>query len=937
MRLPIQFHHAIAQKIPNHRVFEDAISTLAFGTDASFYRLIPKMVIRVESEEEVIFILQEAAKNEVPITFRAAGTSLSGQAVTDSVLVVLGDHWNHREILEDGMKIRLQSGVIGARANTALIPFSRKMGPDPASINSCKIGGIVANNASGMCCGTAQNSYQTLAGMRLVLWDGSVLDTEDAISCAAFIQKHGKMLDGLKKLADETLANTELTNKIRHKYRLKNTMGFALNSLVDFTDPLDILIHLMVGSEGTLGFISRVTFNTVFDDPCKASTLVVFSDIDSCCRAVPILKKEAVSAVELLDRRSMRSVQNKAGLPEWIKTVSENACALLIETRAATQDILHAQIAKINGVLADFPIEESVAFSEDTKVCETLWNIRKGTFPAVGAVRETGTTVIIEDVTFPLEHLATGVKRLIALFEKHNYPEGILFGHALEGNLHFVFTQAFDTEQEIKRYRDFMDDVVILVADELGGSLKAEHGTGRNMAPFVEREWGTDAYQLMIKIKALLDPQGILNPGVILNNDKEVHLKNFKPMPKADDEIDKCIECGFCEVVCPSQGLSLTPRQRIVIWREIQENRRLGISTEELETQFAKLGIETCAMTGLCQMQCPVSINTGNLMRRLSVKNPEKNAGRARFIAKNFSKTLSAIRFGLNVQQIARNILGATTVNKMAGNILGFGRAIKPPALGKAAPKPIQLHFKSADKVVYFASCISRVLGQNPSDKEQMPLVDKMCQLLEKSGFEVIFPDNLDNLCCGQPFVSKLQNEAGNRKHQALIAALLKASKNGKYPIICDNGSCSYRLLEDLKTAQNLSNLQVFDSVQFMHDVLLPRLHFQPTNDKIAVHVTCSTQHLKLTECFINIVKKCTTNFVQPEEIFCCGFAGDKGIKTPELNANSLRGLRTQVTDCVEGVSTSRTCETGLSHHSGIDYHGLVYLVDRVTRAKATI
>ncbi len=521
MSLPTPFLRSVEQLIPCERRFDDALSTLAFGTDASFYRLIPQLVIRVESEDEVVALLQLAGRDQVPVTFRAAGTSLSGQAISDSVLIVLGDHWNGREIRQQGRQIRLQPGVIGAQANAWLAPFGRKIGPDPASINACKIGGIVANNASGMCCGTAQNTYHTLAGIRLVLADGSRLDTEDPTSVATFRQSHGELLEQLATLARETRANSELATKIRHKYRLKNTTGLSLNALVDFDEPLDILSHLLVGSEGTLGFISAVTYNTVIDHPHKASALIVFPDVETCCTAVTVLKRQPVSAVELLDRRSLRSVQDKPGMPAFVRELSDNACALLIESRAASSSLLHEQLAQIMASLARFPVEKQVDFTEDPTENAKLWAIRKDTFPAVGAVRQTGTTVIIEDVTFPVEQLAIGVNRLIELFDKHHYDEAILFGHALEGNLHFVFTQGFNSAAEVARYQAFMDDVAHLVAVEFGGSLKAEHGTGRNMAPFVEKEWGSDAYQLMWAIKRLLDPQGILNPDVVLSDDPQ--------------------------------------------------------------------------------------------------------------------------------------------------------------------------------------------------------------------------------------------------------------------------------------------------------------------------------------------------------------------------------------------------------------------------------
>ena len=578
-------------------------------------------MLRVESEDEVAAILSAAYREQVPVTFRAAGTSLSGQAISDSVLLVLGDNWNGREIRADGAQIRLQPGVIGAQANAWLAPFGRKIGPDPASINACKIGGIVANNASGMCCGTAQNSYHTLAGLRLLLADGTRLDSEDPASVAAFRASHGELLERLAELGRETRANAELAAKIRHKYRLKNTTGLSLNALVDYDEPLDSLTHLMVGSEGTLGFISAVTYDTVPEHPHKASALLVFPTVETCCTAVAVLKRQPVSAVELLDRRSLRSVENMQGMPEWVKSLSAGACALLIESRAASRTLLHEQLGRIMASIAEYPLEKQVDFSEDPAVYNQLWRIRKDTFPAVGAVRETGTTVIIEDVTFPVERLAEGVNRLIELFDKHRYDEAILFGHALEGNLHFVFTQGFDSPEQIARYSAFMDDVAHLVAVEYGGSLKAEHGTGRNMAPFVELEWGEDAYRLMWQLKRLLDPRGILNPGVVLSNDPQSHLKNLKPLPAADEIVDKCIECGFCEPVCPSRGLTLTPRQRIVLWRDIQA-KRAGVDTTALERDYRYQGIDTCAATGLCAQRCPVNINTGELIRSCAAPTP---------------------------------------------------------------------------------------------------------------------------------------------------------------------------------------------------------------------------------------------------------------------------------------------------------------------------
>ena len=919
--------------VPAARVYDDPLSTLAYGTDASFYRLIPAVVVKVESEDELVGLLAIARRFSAPVTFRAAGTSLSGQAISDSILLVLGDEWKDYEIRNEGRQIRLQPGIIGAQANAWLAPYGYKIGPDPASINACKIGGIVANNASGMCCGTAQNTYHTLARMRLVLADGAVLDTEDFASVKAFRSSHARLLAELEELAADTRANTGLADRIRHKYRLKNTTGLSLNALVDYSDPLDILTHLMVGSEGTLGFVSSVTYNTVPDYPHKATALLVFTNADSCCRAAALLRSQPVAAVELLDRRSLRSVQDKPGLPAWIHGLSDDACALLIETRAPDATVLQEQLAQIRAALAEFPVEEQVDFTIDPKVSDLLWAIRKGTFPAVGAVRPTGTTVIIEDVTFPLDQLAEGVKRLQALFVKHGYDNAIIFGHALEGNLHFVFPQGFDDPEEVARYDAFMKDVSQLVAVEFGGSLKAEHGTGRNMAPFVELEWGQDAWELMWKIKGLLDPDNLLNPDVVLSRDPDIHLKNLKPLPAADPLIDKCIECGFCEPVCPSEGLTLSPRQRIVIWRDIQAKKRAGKDTSELEAAYQYQGIDTCAATGLCAQRCPVDINTGDLVRKLRARQTG-HSGTADWVAKHFQTVLRGTRFVLTMASGAEQLLGAPRLAKVSAGLSRLSGQ-RLPQWDPSMPQPIRFvpqapaPHSDAPRVVYLPACVSRVMGPASGEAEQTTLYDKTCRLLEKGGYQVVHPQALDTLCCGQPFASKGYPEQAERKKSELLQALLAATRNGRDPVYCDTSPCTLQIQE---AAQALG-MELYDPVKFIREKLVDRLVFKPEDTAIAVHVTCSTQHLGESQGLIDLVRRCSTNVVVPEDIHCCAFAGDKGFNVPELNRHALRTLPRQVAGCAEGISTSRTCEIGLSRHGGVDYHGLVYLVDRVTEA----
>ena len=940
----------LRQSIDEKRIITDPTLTLAYGTDASFYRLVPKLILQLANLDEVVLVIKTCYDMAIPVTFRAAGTSLSGQALSDSVLITLTSDWRKHKVLNNGKQIWLQPGIIGAEANKILAPYQRKIGPDPASINTCKIGGIAANNSSGMCCGTAQNSYQTLAGMTVVLADGTVLNTLDSYSVAQFKISHKDMLDDLTKLAQACKDNSALADKIRHKYRLKNTTGYSLNSLTDYSDPIDVLQHLFIGSEGTLGFIADVTYNTVIDHSFKATGLYLFADIEQTCLAVSELANTSVAAVELMDNRALNSVADKPGMPDFITQLAVDnnteAAALLVEIHAENETSLNQQITEISALINQFTPTEAVEFSTDTKVYTQLWAIRKELFPAVGAVREVGTTVIIEDVAFPIEQLAPAVRDLEILFKKYHYDEAIIFGHALAGNLHFVFTQAFETDEEISRYSGFMDDVAQLVAVDYQGSLKAEHGTGRNMAPYVELEWGSEGYALMQDIKRIFDKTGILNPGVILNDNENSHITDLKVMPAADDIIDKCIECGFCEPVCPSRELSLTPRQRNTVYREIsrlQRSQEDPTRLAELEKSFKYLGIDTCAATGLCAERCPVDINTGDLIRKLRQTNSPIANVIARWSSDHFAGVTSATQAGLSVANGIHTVLGTKTMRAVTKATHKITRGTVPlwtPSMPKAAGKVTLLANASDNpdqglalahkKVVYFPSCAARNMGTAKNAMDNRPLADVTQAVLQKAGIEVVMPSKLSEKCCGMPYKSKGFVDTALSKSQQLEAALWEASEQGKLPVLMDTSPCASTSIE-LMT----KDIAIYEPFRFVAEFVMDHVDITPQAEPVMLHVTCTSRKQGLAGVMEKVSRACATNVIIPEDILCCGFAGDKGFTTPELNASALSPLARQVpSNCSEGYSNSRTCEIGLSEHSGIEYRSILYLVDKVSEKR---
>ncbi|MEE4178134.1 MAG: FAD-binding and (Fe-S)-binding domain-containing protein [Bacteroides sp.] len=922
----------LRRELGSSKVFTKPVDLLSKGTDASFYRLIPQLAVRVESEQEAIAVIKACFEVGIPLTFKAGGTSLSGQTITDSVLMEIGDRYSGSHISEDGRFATFACGLVGGLANGRLAPYGRKLGPSPASIHSARIGGIVSNNASGSSYGIRYNSYNTIRGMRLVMADGTLLDTRLEESREAFRQSQASMLDGLRQLSERVKANAKMIEKIRHKYQLKNTCGYGVNALVDFEDPVDILEHLMIGAEGTLGFISEVSFETVPDLPLKAASLIFFPNIRNACQAIMPLRQLQVSAAELMDYNALQSVADKPGMPDVLKTLNPSAVALLIDTSASDLQSLQKQMNEIVEGLKDIPTLYPISFTDDSSVYASLWRVREGLFTSAASARLAGTACIIEDLAFRAPVLADALTELKLLLEDFDYPGYVIWGHLLDGNIHFVIMPDFSKAEEKERYERFMEALAVLTL-KYDGSLKAEHGTGRNMAPFVAREWGEDIYGVMKTIKQIVDPAGILNPGVLINKDPGIHLSNIKSMPAAHKLIDQCIECGFCEPACPSKDLTLTPRQRIVVYRRLHELASTGDFSEEyrhLKKAFAYAGDATCATDGLCEINCPVDINTGTLIKELRFKhNGAFSRGAAWAIGSSIGFVTAFLRLFLNTAFYKQKLFGQGLLVSTTGFLHKIlGTPVWNEQTPKGAPRIQKPKVrKGPKKVVYFPTCINRTFGVSAGTEEKEALVNKTISLLEKAGLEVILPGGYNHLCCGMAFSSKGFRKEAKRREEELEAALLKATENGKYPVLCEMSPCLLHMKETLS-----KDLQLFEPVAFSLNYLVPRLRFHPKDARITVHATCSTTKMGLDKDLVKLAKMCAREVVVPDQVGCCGWAGDRGFTHPELNQAALRHLKDQLPEDVrQGYSTSRTCEIGLSSQAGIPYHSIFYLIDEVT------
>ncbi|MFM8187415.1 MAG: FAD-binding and (Fe-S)-binding domain-containing protein [Pirellula sp.] len=920
-------------------ILTEAWQRYAFANDAGPYLLIPQAVMQPKSESEVQAILAASKIKRIPVCFRAGGTSLSGQSVTDGWLVDIGRHWRNIEPLEGGQRVRVQPGAIGGLVNAHLKNYGRKIGPDPSSINSAMIGGMLSNNSSGMCCGVVNNAYHTLESIRFILPDGSVWDTSHAGESERFRLEKPQLCQELTSIRQSILNNPNLLEKIRKKYQQKNTVGYSLNAFVDYQEPLEILSHLLIGAEGTLAFISQAVLRTLPDLPEKATTLAFFADAHSACDIIPELIDIQADAVEFMDRASLESIRNLEGAPAELPvrlTEHDKLMGLLFEFQAADKDSLAQKLENFQTKCQPRlrPLSP-IAFTQNKKEQANLWKLRKGMYPAVAAMRARGEAAILEDINFPLPRLADAILELQQMFRKHQYANGIIFGHAKDGNLHFVISQPMASSQDTDKYARLIDDMVDLVVHRFDGALKSEHGTGRNMAPFVQTEWGTDAVELMQRLKKAVDPDCLLNPDVILTSKPKLHLENIKDLPVVEDVVDKCVECGACEPRCPSRDFTLSPRQRIVLRRARQRLLAQGRTelAKQLDSDYEFAGKQSCATDGLCAMDCPVAINTGELIKQLRRETATPSAKKvAATLAGSFGLAERAVGGSLTLGRTAASIMGAKAMTGLTRGLSSVFAGFPQWHQGlegqnESIDKSLLSSLVECD-LVYWPTCMSRMMHGTSA---------ALVSVSHRAGVRLHIPKDAMGHCCGQAFSSKGFLESALTKQAELIDAMWVWSDRGHRPIVMDLGSCTAFIsqgLADLDPVrkEQLHQITIIDSSVFA-EMILPKLQIRRRKDAIAIHSVCSNQKFGWGDSMIKVANACSHKVLEPHQGKCCGMGGDRGFELPGLVKSATKDVGPQMDQegCQEGYTNARSCALSLSTGSGKSWRSLFHLLKDCT------
>ena len=947
---PEPLRSQLVELLGEDRVLARATDIVRYASDASPYRKLPQAVVMAKSDEDIAKVVAFGRENDIGVTFRAGGSSLNGQSQSEGIMVDVRRHFGGIEVRDEGRSVSVAPGAMMADVNRVLAPYGHKLGPDPASMEIATVGGVVANNSGGMKCGTKFDSYSTVTGMSFILPSGTVVDSTAPDAEEKFAEAEPELAAGLLAIREQILADEELAAKIRRKFEIKNTTGYRLCAFLDAETPVGIYRRLMIGSEGTLGFISRVIFDTVPVPKRTTLAWIHFPDIPSAIDPVPDLVAAGATAVEVMVAPALIVASyNMPGAPDHWKELDPASAALLVEFGGDDDKVLGKYEKKAMKILDGRELIREVDFSRDEEVIEINWRVREGLHGLVGKMRLPGTALIVEDVCVPPARIAEGAEDLRALLAEHEFLNGVA-GHASAGNLHFMLTPDFSKPEDLERYESFMSKLVELICNKYEGSLKAEHGTGVNMAPYVEFEWGEKATELMWRVKELADPDGALNPGVVLNRDPSCHLQNLKTTPPIEEIATACVECGFCEPVCPSRNLTTTPRQRIVLRREMVRQGGDTPVRRALLEEFEYDAIKTCAADGSCELACPVGIDTGAFMKqfREAQKSPreQKNALK---VAENWDKVESLARGGLKFGGAMQKVIGDGGMRGLTGAARKFVSDDLMPQWGEsmpaAAPPKLPETAPIGAAAVYMPACINRMFGRSKASRNgngagpDLSLPEALAAASERAGSPVWIPHDVAGSCCSVPFSSKGYTDAHAFKANETVERLWRWTGGGALPVVMDATSCGYGLSdfgEGVLSEDNQARhaeIEIIDSVTWA-ERLLENLEVTKKTESVTVHPTCSGAHLGLNKALARVAGELAEEVVVPLNATCCGFAGDRGMLHPELTASATDAEAAEVkaNPTARHISSNRTCEVGLERATGEPYESIIYLLEEATR-----
>ena len=868
-------------------VLFDSLHRTLYSTAACIYQVMPLGAVVARHEGDVLAVLEYARQNRIPITARGGGSGLAGQTLGRGIILDFSKYFQRiADIDATRGTVRVQPGVIQAQLNRVLRRHGMRFAPDPSSAPWCTLGGMLANNAGGSHTIKHGATRENTVSVRAALSDGTVIDTVPLPLPGQGTWTPGPQARLASGLLEVVTSQREAID--RHEPRTRrNASGYALRAAVK--DSID-LAQILVGSEGTLGLILDSTLRTVPIPKARATALALFDDLEKSGAAVVEILEFDPSAVELLDRTFVQVIRAAdkamgATLPDGTEAI------LIVELEGDDAKEVQDRMERLAAVLIgrrDLATDvRRAARPEDTA---RIWAVRKAASPILS--RREGTrrnTRFIEDAAIHPAQMAEFVRRLRALLRKYGLQAAI-FGHAGDCNLHCNPMLNQKDARDLSLMETMAEEFTDLVIG-MGGSLSGEHGDGRLRTPYLRRAYGplVDAFE---KVKRLFDPQGILNPGIIVHDgsygltDDLRYGEGYRHSPTAtsiDDavwqkEIEKCHGCGACRNYCPvavaTRDEAATARAKANLLRSVISGR---LEPDVLATAEFKSVMDLCVNCQLCHSECPTAIDIPGMAvmaKEIYVRARGKDT-----TDRVLTNPGPMMRFGTMFAPLANVALRFGPTRRLMASMTGVAAERDMAPFDSA---PLRPRVPSVDpegrKVAYFHGCFG---GYQDVEGEGRATVE----LLEALGCTVAIPPQE---CCGIAAITYGHLDDVRSSAERNVAALLDLTRRG-YEVVYSAPSCGLALVEDYPRLLGTPQSEVLarhirDIHEFVLDILETdadlRARLRPVPIRLTYHNPCHMQARGLGDAVVRLLSLVPGVVVVPiVQDHCCGIAGTFGMK----------------------------------------------------------
>ena len=878
----------------------DKVSRALYSTDASVYQIEPLGVVIPRSPEAVIRAIALAAQHGVPITPRGGGTSQAGQSIGSGIVLDTSKHLNRvLEINPDERWARVEPGVVLDELNAALRPHNLRFAPDVSSASRATVGGMMANNSSGARSVLYGKTIDHVLEQRVVLSDGSLahfrpLDRHPADAIAG---------DGIEARAYRAIPELgrRHADEIERRFPkvLRRVGGYNLDAFVDPSLPVD-LTRILIGSEGTLGFIVDAKIKLVPLPKQKSVLTIEFDELLDALGATPAILKHGPSAVEVMDDFILSHAKSHQALDTQRRAMisADGSSLLCVEFYGDSIDEL---MARMTAVERDLQSQKPRQMRQvlDPQKQQAIWSFREAALGLSTAMKTDGKAIsFVEDTAVAPEKLRHYIERFIGIVRRHNTIAGV-YAHASVGCLHVRPVVNLKTADGVAKFEAIANEVADLVL-EFGGALSGEHGDGLVRGAFNQKMFGSELYQAFREVKKTFDPNGLFNPGRIVDTPPITsHLRygagyvtpspatffDFSDHDGFGHAVEMCSGVGLCRktregTMCPSY---MVTRDEAHSTRGRANTLRLAMAGQLGDAKLSDEGVhdvlDLCLECRACKSECPVGVDVARFKSEFLSGYWDRHG--MSLAAQVFGGAPSAAAWGSRLAPFSNALANTTMARWAAEKLTGIDRRRTLPqwtrrTLRKRTNPGTGSRERGAARAWLFADTFT-----NYADPEiGLAALDVM----NAAGIPAhVAP----NVCCGRPLISQGRLSDARRLAAANVQALYDAAHRGQ-AIVFVEPSCLSAVREDAPDLLR-GELQRRARVIGDHAVLFEEflesecidgratLALTPGPGEVLLHPHCHQRSMGLAAPAKALLSRIPSAKVVDLDAGCCGMAGSFG------------------------------------------------------------